>query len=325
MKPESYFANVYESREFIDARFSDHVYDHAAKMKANNVGGLYTARITATETAHTDFLAKKSGMLGGLAIQKSWTITVDEQEMIYRSLVRRVAGTILSKYDKKSSVWADIIPLKLSKFTYPKRSQISPNIDHFITKLNDHALDFGTDLHDDFVTLKATFDPARQTQEIKIGAMKTLRVEKTGERNDLNLQMYDNLLFFAGQFKLNPAMGLAFFDFSKLYYHTIDVENQLNDIMNELSVQFAGIESKNSGLINIAGKTALFTRIEGGRYQIYTVASLDDLTPGENTIFMEENVDELEVALNDIGAATNPYLIIRHLNDDAGEMAIEWL
>jgi hypothetical protein len=318
---ESMFRICFDDIAIIDDRAEDYSFDSIAKFESNNADHFWDDLITDSKNVHFKFVEKKTGKTESRHDQVASTMTVDEYENEFVALVRKSVGSVITLYDKKSPVYKEFFLKPLKYYTEPRRSLISTHIDHFITRFTAHN-ELPGDLKIKFTALKAAFDPARSTQVHKIATVSTLVVDTSAERQALNVRLFRNVIAVVDRYPGKPEYAAVYFDQSKLFHHAKVKDDEV--VEEDFSVSMKEMETKNTGLVNIIGKTARFVSLRGGKVQIYTVASLDNLEPGSESVTLDEDGD-ITAKMEQLGDDTNPYLIVRNLENIEAEVIIEWV
>ena len=318
---ETYFKICFGDYRITNDRIEDFTIDSIAKFEINNGDHYWDAAITDTKAVLLAFQDKKTDKTETLHDQVASTITVDEYEDKYVALVRNAVGSITSMYPKNGPVYKEFFLKPMAYYTRPKRSLITVHIDHFIERFDAHS-ELPGSLKQKFTDLKTEFDPARSTQVHNIASVGTLIVETSVERQDLNVQLFKNVLSVALRYPGHPEYASVYFDQSKLFHHPIITDDDIEE--EDYVVSLMPNETKNSGLVNIIGKKARFVSLSGGQVQIYTVATLDHLDPGTESVTLEEDGD-ITMRIEQLGDDTNPYLILRNLGAEPAQVIIEWV
>ena len=316
LNPKTLFELFYAETRIIDKRILNYADEQVFAMEANNTNHLFDGMITPTKGASHNLRVKFNLEKETKADQFGSTITVDEYEATYVANVRRAVKNVSFLYPKGSATYKVFFPEDLVYYTKPLRDSIGDQIDHFIGKYTLHP-ELGAEMLDAFTDLKAAFDPARATQRGLIADVGTLITVTSTERNALNLQLQSNLLKIADIYKGQPEMADRFFKQHLLYPYHVDHTH------DEFVFTLLADETKNTGLTNIVGKRARFVLKKGSSVRIYTVASLDNLEPGDEYADLVAD-DDVVYKMEQIGVDTNPYLIIRNLATDEAELIIKW-
>jgi hypothetical protein len=318
-KLENLFKIGFDDMKITDTRIDEFTTDHIAKLEANNVAHEFDDLITNTKAAQLNFRTKTTDKSETLADRKAATITIIQYEENFIDLVKRAEGTVLAKYTKKSSVYAEFFPKPLSEYTHPPRPLIGSFIDHFITRFGAHAADFGADLKNAFTALKASFDPARSAQETDVAEVKSLIAESSAERKALNKQLTINLLTLAIKYLGQPEYAKVYFDTSKLYYHAHEVPTP--GVVHEY--KFKALQIKNSKIEGLVGAYLRIINTGTTRLQLFTASNNWHPKPGAKSLIVNPGGD-VTIAMKDIsGSDTHKYLFIFNMDAAAGDGSVE--
>ena len=316
---ETFFKICFGDIRIIDNRIDDFTTDHLAKLEANNETHEYDTMITDTTAALTEFRLKKTDKSETLADRKAATITVDQYEENFIELVRRASGTVLAQFPKSSPVYAEFFPIPLGDYTNPLRPMIGGYIDHFITRFTAHAAEFGIAMRDAFISLKASYDPARSAQEAEAAEVKSLIAETSVERDALDAQLFSNLLKLADKYKGQPEYAKVFFDTSTLFFHAHDMF--IPGVVHPIS--FKALQTKNSNIEGLVGSTLRLINSGLTRLQFFTESSPQNPVPGEISLTVEPGGDVTTTMADISGSETHKYLFIKNLDAAAGDGSVE--
>ena len=89
-------------------------------------------------------------------------------------------------------------------------------LDYLLEKLTKFQAQLGAPLTAEFTAIRSSFEAARGSQVGEKGAVSTARGTVKTTRTALQLQLLDNLLMLAKEFKGQPEKAAEFFDQSKL-------------------------------------------------------------------------------------------------------------
>ena len=259
-----------------------------------------------------------------MAIQKAKTLIVDNIILQFVQKVHKDYFVIGSKYEKDSPEFIEFFPNGLDEYNDISKTNFEVIIKHFIQCLTTYQGGVITPaMLADYQANSANYESAHAIQSQKKSDVSAARESGKIVRIDFEDDLYFALLSITAEFVTTPTVIKEYFKVNLLYppSHQPDDDNDEEDF----SVILDPLETKDSGLTNIVGKTARFINVSEAKVLIYTVANLDHLDPSPTAITLEPDA-EIEILLSEIGASDNPYLILRNMSDEIeAEVVIEWV
>jgi hypothetical protein len=227
---------------------------------------------------------------------------------------------VLLAYSKTDPHYGEFFPLNYFEYTHPKRSEISGYVDHFIAHLTLYPT-LAPNVLLSFQSLKAAFDPARETQLERIETVSTLIEETSEERKSLNDQLYISVLTLALQYPNKPEFANVFFDEALLFYHPHTIESEAG-IVHTLKIK--GLRYKNSGLSGINDKILTLSNLSKNKFRLFMVSALAKITVPEKYYDLnpETTITNFEVQTI-INKPTDKYLIISNIDATTASASVE--
>jgi hypothetical protein len=194
--------------------------DNISKMTGNNPGGIFTGRITATNTALTGVNTAFSADLGSLGARKTSKKAKDDYRKTLTDGAGKIMVTLQNKYGRKSAMLETFFPQGLSKFNKATDDQVTNEWTTLITALTAHSADVGAQTVTDATALKTGWVAVYAPSESSSGAKDTTMTAKNAARAALQLELFKNLLTIALQYPRQPEMLDQFMQQSLLQPHT---------------------------------------------------------------------------------------------------------
>lgn len=215
-----YFENPFDDPEISGEELRSFAEDHRGKLEAQNsegpLAGTFTVMIAATEAVFTPFddaLAARAQQIGALGGN---TATKDQVLQLFRTTMRQRQGRVTDKFGEGSAQYKEIFPQGLSYYTRATMANIKERLAYAVEKVTKFQAQLGADLVTELTGLQTSFNSARDAQVGDKGSVSQARGSVASTRRALELQLTDNLLALARQFKGQPAKAAEFFDQSQL-------------------------------------------------------------------------------------------------------------
>ena len=214
MKLSRLFENLFDEPQISAEELRSFAEDHLGKLRAQ--GSSFAAMLTATEGAYGPFdeslsvRAEQIGALGGNTVSKNQVL------QLFRTKIRQRRGRVLDAFGESSAEYREIFPQGLSYYTKATMETVSQRLDYAVEKFTKYQAQLGAPLVTEFTELRASFNAARDGQVEDKGSVGQARDAVRTTRTALELQLTDNVLALAKQFKGQPEKAAVFFDQSKL-------------------------------------------------------------------------------------------------------------
>ena len=208
-----YFENPFASVEISSEELRIFAEDHIGRITAH---GSYAAMVTATQALFDPFddaLSARAQQIGSVSGD---TITKDQVLQLFRTKIRQRRGRIVDIMGETSADFHEIFPQGLTYYTRVTMQTAKQRLDYLVEKLTKFQAQLGAPLTAEFADIRTSFEGARSAQVGGMGAVSTARGEVKSTRTALELQLLDNLLTLAKEFKGQPEKAMEFFDQSKL-------------------------------------------------------------------------------------------------------------
>lgn len=208
----TFFDVVFQDTTITDDELRRFSEDHLARLVANNEDGGYVAIITATEAVVTGYFGAISSEDAATALRMSLTRSRDAILQSFKKLVSRREGRVRDAFGTEAAAYLEFFPKGLTEFSNATLKTVETLMSRMIKGGRDHLTELGQGFLDEFTGLKANFVVAQQAQSQKKGEVTSSKSATSTARGAVEMQLMDNLLTLAKQFKGQPDRGLDFFD-----------------------------------------------------------------------------------------------------------------
>ena len=193
--------------------------NHLARLIANNTLAVITARITATTAA----LAQVESVFDDDATQSALRKARNEIKDNYRKAllvsVESVYGAIIAKVTSKSVIITECLPEGRTVFSRCKDDRVESNLNVLIDGVTAHTAELSAQLVTDATALLTGWLAVYNASETTAGVKSNTIIDKQTARNNLQLEIFRNILTLALAFPDQPEMCDVFMQQSYLYDH----------------------------------------------------------------------------------------------------------
>lgn len=217
---QRYFEVAFNDEKISSEELRNFAEDHIAKAK--KAGAAFAAMVAATEAVFGPFdeaLSERAGQIGSLGGN---TVTKNEVVQLFRTKIRQRRGRVVDAFGEESAEYREIFPGGLTYYTRATMETIKQRLDYAVEKFTKYQAQLGAPLVAEFTALRTQFAEAREEQVGDKGGVSQARGAVRTTRTALELQLTDNLLTLARQFKGQPEKAAEFFDQSLLEDPTRD-------------------------------------------------------------------------------------------------------
>lgn len=205
-----FFDNLFDGPSISSEELRSFTEDHLGKLAT------HPAMKAATQVVFDAFDDALSARLGEVGSLVGDTATKDQVLQAFRTKIRQRRGRIMDAFAEGTPEYLEIFPQGLSFYTKTNMQNIQQRMQYLVDKLDKFKVTLGLPLLQEFTAMKASFDGARDTQVGEMGQVSFARGTVKTTRTALELQLMDNLLTLAKEFKGQPQKAHEFFNQSKL-------------------------------------------------------------------------------------------------------------
>jgi hypothetical protein len=200
--------------------------DNLQRMIANNVGGIFSARITATSAAITQFEGSLSDDNTKLGLRKARKMAKKAFRDALPETVGRLQAIIGAKYGLNSPEVTEAFPLGRSIFGSCTDDTLKSHLQTIVTAMTAHVADLGQPAVNDASGVLTSWNAVYAASEASSGAKTTTQQEKKAAREALALELFRNLLLIAQTYPRQPEMLALFMQQSLLEDHPAEEEEE---------------------------------------------------------------------------------------------------
>jgi hypothetical protein len=193
--------------------------DSLQRMIANNPGGIFSARITATSNALTVFENSQSSDEIKLGIRKARKMVKKAFRDALPEEAGRLQSIIAAKYGINSPEVTEAFPLGRTIFSTSTDDSMKSHLQTIVSAIETHVADLGQAALDDANALLTSWNAIHAASEAATGAKTTTQQEKQAARDALALELFKNLLLIAQTYPRQPEMLALYMQQSLLEDH----------------------------------------------------------------------------------------------------------
>jgi hypothetical protein len=200
-----FLANPFDGRQISMDELIAFTTDHLQRLVANNPGALFNTRITATttklalvENCLTDDQTK-------LGLRKGKKMVKDTFRTSLPRNVEKIWAAVVAKYGSKSPEELECFPQGRKVFSDCTDDRVENHLQTMLTGLAAYVADLGAGVVSDAGGLLSTWLVVYHASEVSTGAKTTTEAGKKTAREDLQLELFLNLLEIAKNFPRQPA------------------------------------------------------------------------------------------------------------------------
>jgi hypothetical protein len=209
---ETFFKNHLDTKDVSDDKMKKFAEVHLQRITANNPGGIYTTRITATTTAYTNYFGAISNEDVKAAMQQGLSITMNEAYDNFVHTVQQKEGIIKGTWGKTSAQYQDFFPYGLNEYNEGNLSNIELLMNRMVAASTAHSAELPAGFVTLFTNLRTAFTDARTAQLAVIGEVAGLKDTSESNRNDLETQLMINILITGSNNVGHPERMTTYFD-----------------------------------------------------------------------------------------------------------------
>jgi hypothetical protein len=220
IKLSRYFEVPFDDRQIAAEELRIFAEAHIGSLKSHNasgdMAGTLTGMLTDTQAAFDPFDQALSDRAAEIGTQMGGTMTKNQALQLFRTTIRQRRGRVVDKVGESSAAYHEIFPGGLMYYTRATMQTIQSRLDYAVDKFTKFTADLGPELATEFTGLRTSFETARADQMDDKGEVGEARHGVRATRTALELQLFDNLLTLAKQFKGEPERAAEFFNQSLL-------------------------------------------------------------------------------------------------------------
>ena len=186
--------NPFDDSDIALARLIAFSTDNLQRMIANNTGGEFSTRITATTSALSTVTNCFTDDQTKLGIRKARKDAKDDMRISIRETVAKLIGAVTAEFGPDSPEVTECVPQGRSIFSTCADDQVSQHLQVLINGITAHQAQLGAPLVTKATALKTAWDTIYAASETASGAKTATEEEKQHAREALQLVLYYNLI-----------------------------------------------------------------------------------------------------------------------------------
>ena len=220
------FKNHFDTKEISDDNMRKFAEVHIQRLSANNGGGAFTAMITATTTAYTNYFGSMTDEATKSAVKEGLTITLNTAVETFKKAISQKEGIIRGNFDRGSSKYQEFFPLGVTEYTTATLANIEVLMQRFADMAATYEPELGPEFKDEFIGYLNAFKDARTAQLQKIGEVSESKTDTTTKRDSVENELHKNLHSIAAMFPGDVDRCMDFFDQSFIKTETDGEEEE---------------------------------------------------------------------------------------------------
>lgn len=192
-----YLENPFDDDGISVDELSAFTTDHLQRLIANNPGALYNTRITATTTAWTVVANCTSSDQTKLGLRKARKMVKDTFRKELPEKVARIAASVVAKYGPNGAQVTECFPQGRKVFSDCTDDMVSAHLQTLIAGVAAHQADLGAAVVADAGGLLSSWLVVYGASELSTGAKTTTQEAMKTARQNLQLELFKNLLTIA--------------------------------------------------------------------------------------------------------------------------------
>jgi hypothetical protein len=206
------FKNHFDTDKISDDNLRKFAEIHLERLSANNGTAQFTAMITATTTAYTNYFGAMTNEDTKYAIQQGLTITMKNIVDGFKKYVSQKEGIIRGNFGKESAEYQEFFPLGLTEYGNATLANIETLMSRFLAASERHNAALGAALQTDAEAYLTDFKNARKAQLEKIGEVSAQKTTTSTSRDVIENELMKNVHLIASMFIGDVDRCMDFFD-----------------------------------------------------------------------------------------------------------------
>ena len=212
MNMETFFKNHFNTKEISDDNIRKFTEIHLQRMVAKNAGGSFSAMITNTTTAYTNYFGSITNEDTKFALQQGLTITVNNAVENFKKAVSQKEGLVRGFFGKTSLEYQEFFPLGVTEYTKAILANVETLMTRFVTAANGHVGVLGIPFLTEFQDYLNTYKSAREAQLLKIGEVVDSKTGTSFKRDVVENELMKNVHLIGSMFVGDINTCMDFFD-----------------------------------------------------------------------------------------------------------------
>ena len=194
--------------------------DHVPRMTANNPGGIFADRITATTKALNGVEENYSDDKTADGLKKAKVKLKDGFRASLSGNIGKIYSAVAAKYSLAGAELDECFPKGRTMFTHAKDSDLGEELQTLVNGVTAHQADLGADVVAQATSLLAGWQAVLQNTGDSKGGKAASQTDKASAKSALALELFKNLLTLAQNFPGQPDKLDVYMQGSLLEPHT---------------------------------------------------------------------------------------------------------
>jgi hypothetical protein len=209
---ETFFKNHFNTSRIGDDNLRKFAEIHLQRMAAKNGGGEFTAMITDTTTAYTNYFGSITDEDTKFAVQQGLTIAVNNAMENFKKAVSQKEGIVRGNFGKDSREYQEFFPLGVSEYSKATLQNIQMLMERFVAAANRYTAQLGGALETEFQGYLTAFTTARTSQLLKLGEVADSKTDTSFKRDDVENELMKNVHLIGAMYVGDINTCMDFFD-----------------------------------------------------------------------------------------------------------------
>jgi hypothetical protein len=201
----SYLTNPFDDRKISMGQLLAFASDHLQRMTANDPGGLFAPRVTATTAALEGVNTAFSDDETKLGLRKGRKLAKNEFRTALPQNVGKIAGVVAGKFGESSPEFAECFPLGRTVFSQCRDDELANHLQSLVTAVTNRQPALGAETITNATGLLTGWKAVYVPSETSTGAKTTTQQAKAAARAALQKELFTNLLTIALNHGSQPA------------------------------------------------------------------------------------------------------------------------
>jgi hypothetical protein len=201
----NYLTNPFDDRNISMGQLLAFATDHLQRMTANDPGGLFTTRVTATTAALEGVNTAFSDDETKLGLRKGCKQAKNEFRTALAQSVGKIAVAVEAKYGEGSPEFAECFPHGRTVFGECRDDQLANHLQALVTAVTNRQPALGAETITSATGLLTGWKAVYVPSETSAGAKTTTQQAKAAARAALQKELFTNLLTIALKNTSQPA------------------------------------------------------------------------------------------------------------------------
>lgn len=209
---KKFFKIHFNTKEISDIKMEKYAFDHIQRLIANNDNHEFDTMVADTVAAYEGYFGAITHEDVSQALQKSYTKNVDEIMDEFIHAVRDKEIVVSYHFGRSSAEYLEFFPRGLNEYNQATKTSIENLMVRVVAVGTKYVSVLEQAFVDLFTQFEADYHAARELQGQQKGVVTAEKTVSEKTRDELEVQLNQNLLALAQKYLGNASRGLDFFD-----------------------------------------------------------------------------------------------------------------